>query len=320
MFSALKRTAILLSAILLMAMAWGIGRMPGAGLVPIVFTGLVSALLADVKSFRVRLKKAAVLACYSAAAQFLFAVSGELPFYQLLISAAFAYFVFSTLPDCRAGCIVLLTGFLGSSAAPGFLPAVSRSIDILTGVIVVMAVTTPGAAGIKEENHPSPALCSPYQALVLSAEIGIGYAVSKILQLQQGTWIMLTILFINMSKTSDSPGEKLAWQRIWAVPAGIVIGGFLLGTFYQIDYRFIWLLPFIGTIGFFILYNSGNFFLFSIIFMITLTFFADWLTGDGNRFNFWNNFFARTAATWIGAVIELLAGYSRKYEKGEVLQ
>ena len=123
-----------------------------------------------------------------------------------------------------------------------------------------------------------------------------------------------------MSKTSDSPGEKLAWQRIWAVPAGIIIGGFLLGTFYQIDYRFIWLLPFIGATGFFILYNSGNFFLFSIIFMITLTFFADWLTGDGNRFNFWNNFFARTAATWIGAVIELLAGYSRKYEKGEVLQ
>ena len=319
-FSALNRTAVLLSAILLMATVWGIGRIPEANLLMIVFSCLVSAQLADVRSFSSRLRTTALLACYSAAAQFIFSFSGELPFLQTIICTAFAYFTFSTLPDCRAGCIVLLTGYLGTSASPEFLPAVSRSIDIFAGIPVIMAVTTIGNAGEKKENPVSIAPCSPYHALILSAELGIGTAIAKITEMDQGTWIMMTILFINMSITSDSSGEKLAWQRIFAVPAGIITGGFLLSTFYRIDYRFIWLLPFIGASGFFILYNYGNFFLFSIIFMISLTFFADWLAGTCHKFNLWENFFSRTTATWIGAAIELAAGYSGKYEKGKPLR
>ncbi|MBO5667953.1 MAG: hypothetical protein J6S43_02390 [Lentisphaeria bacterium] len=316
--SAFNRAAVLLAAILFMSAVWGLGHIPDANLQMIVFTSLVSALLADIGPFGSRLRQAVILACYSAAAQFIFSVSGKLPFLQVIVFVMFAYFTFLTLPDRRAGCIVLLTGCLGISAPPGFLPAAGRSIDILTAIPVIMVVTALGNAGRQEngETNLAPIPYSPYQAMVFSAKLGIAMSISGILQLTQGIWIMMTLLFINMSKTSDSSGEKLAWQRVFAVPAGILIGGLLLGTFFRIDHRFIWLLPLVAATGFFILY-SGNFFLFSIIFMITLTVFSDWQTGAGHRFNFWENFFPRTTATWIGAMIELLSGYPGKYNQGD---
>ena len=116
---------------------------------------------------------------------------------------------------------------------------------------------------------------------------------------------MLTTLFIRMSETPGSSGEKLAFQRIFAIPLGIIIGGFLLGTFYRIDYRFIWLLPFVGATGFFILYNYGNFFVFSIFFIITLTLFSDWQAGSAHPFHFWDNLLFRGLATFLGALPEL---------------
>ena len=141
--------------------------------------------------------------------------------------------------------------------------------------------------------------------MTLGAELAVGTAISQLLRLPQGTWIVLTILFINMSKPSAIPSPKLAWQRIFAVPLGIFMAGLLLGAFFRVDYRLIWLLPFIGAATFSVLYGSGNFFLFSILFMITLTIFSDWLMGPDQKFNFRELFFFRSAATLIGALLEL---------------
>lgn len=318
-FSAVNRTVILLAALLLMAAVWGIGHIPDANFLMLTFTALTSALLVDVKPFSRRLQLAATWACYASAVQFLISVSGGAPFFQIILSATAAYFTFSTLSDSRAACIVMLTGYLAFSAHQGFLPAVGRCFDIFTGVAVIMAVTCLSSGGEKKEHNVALPVfrCSPYQAMMLAAELGIGTAIYKTLQLQQGPWIMMTILFINMSKSPDSSGKKLAFQRIFAVPAGIIIGGFLLCSFFRIDYKFIWLLPFIGAAGFFLLYNFGNFFLFSIIFMVTLTVFSDWMTGPYHRFQFWDNFFSRSLSSLLGAVIELLLHQYRKTEIGK---
>ena len=319
-FSAFNRTVILLSAILIMAALWGADRIPGANFQMITFASLVSALLADVSSFSSRLKRAALWASYASAAQFLISITRELPFFQITVSTLFAYFTFLTLPDFRAGCIVMLIGYLGLSAPQGFLPAIGRSIDILAGVIIITAVTTLGnmMQKGKKEIPFSPQFSSPGQALELSAILGTGAILAEMLQLRQGQWVMMTILFINMSKAPGSSGRKFALQRIFAVPLGIIAGGFFLGTFYNMDYRFIWLLPFIGATGFFILYNYGDFFLFSIIFMITLTLFSDWMAGPYHRFNFWESFFSRTTATLLGALLELLLSQRRNIENRAV--
>lgn len=305
--SAINRSEILLSAVVFMAAVWGIVHIPGANLQMIVFTCLLSGLLAGSGTFGDRLKKAFLCACYGAVIQFIFSVSGNLPFLQIILSALLSYFTFLTLNDFHAGCIVLLTGFLSFSAPPGFLPAISRSIDYFAGVIIIMAVTSLAGRGPEEEKLPPPHSkgCSPQQAMTLGAEIAVGTAIAQLLQLPQGTWIVLTILFINMSKPSVSPSPKLAWQRIFAVPLGIFMAGLLLGAFFRIDYRLIWILPFIGATAFFVLYGSGNFFLFSILFMITLTIFADWLMGPDQKFNFRDILFFRSTATLIGALLEL---------------
>jgi len=320
-FSAFNRTVILLSSVLIMAALWGADRIPGANLQMIVFSALVSGLLAEVTSLSSRLNTAALLVCYASSAQFLISITAPIPFLQITVSTLFAYFTFLTLPDLRAGCVVMLTGYLGLSAPPGFLPAIGRSIDLLAGIIIITAVTTLGNIPSKGQKniHYVQRTSAARQALTLSAKLGIGALLAEILQLRQGMWVMMTLLFINMSKAPDSSGSRFAFQRIFAVPLGIIAGGFLLGTFYSIDNRFIWLLPFIGAMGFFILYNYGDFFLFSIIFMISLTCFSDWMAGTYHRFNFWESFFSRSIATLLGGLLELLLSQQQKIEKDSTI-
>ena len=239
-----------------------------------------------------------------------------MPLLQILLTSFFVYFVFSTLPDYRAGCMVMLVGYLAFFAPSGWEMAVSRSLDIFTGIVVVMAVTTLGNWGQeRDEKAPVPMQYTPYQTWILAAELGVGMLIYKLLDLPQGPWIMLTIIFIRLCKSPDISTEKLVFQRIFAVPLGIITGGFLLETFCRVDERFIYLIPFIGASGFFVLYKNGNFFLFSFIFMITLTMFSNWMAGPYQRFDFWEIFFSRTAATLLGALLEWFLPSRRQYSK-----
>ena len=305
--SAFNRTVILLSVVLLLAVSWGFFRVPEANLQMIVWGSLSSGLLTEVSSFKHRAGKAAVLACGSAAVQFLLSVSGDWPLGQIMLLTASAYFTFLTLSDHRAACVIMIVGCLSFFAPGGFLPAVSRSIDIFAALIVVMAVTSANCTAERKKGSVRPEMhYNGGQALTLAAELGIGAMIFRLLQLEQGAWILLTILFIRMSETPGSPAGKLAVQRASAVPAGIIAGGFLLGTFYRIDARIIYLVPFIGAAGFFILYNYGNFFLFSMLFMIAMTLFSDWMSGTYTRFDFLESFFSRSVSTLLGALLEIL--------------
>ena len=305
--SAVNRTAILLTAMVLMAALWGLGRIPEANLLMVVFTFLSSAVLCDIESFDERLRMALVMACFASAAQFLISVSDRFPFLQAVMIMGLTYFSFVILPDFRFGCIVMITGCQAFSAPHGFVAAAGRCVDIFTGIFIIMAVTfcanTGSAQGKKILQLRNS--YTPSQALTLALELGLGTLLFRMLDLKQGAWIMLTVLFIRMSVSPRSSGEKLAFQRILAIPLGIMLGGFLLGTFYRVDYRFIWLLPFVGAVGFFILYNYGNFFVFSIFFIITLTLFSDWLAGPVHPFHFWDNLLFRGIATFLGALPEL---------------
>ena len=318
--SAFQRTAVLLFSVLFMAAVWSLGRVPGASLQMIVFTCLSSALLVEIRPFGHRLMSAAVLACYSSVVQFLLSVSGHLPFLQIILSILLAFFTFYTLPDYRAGCVVMLTGYLALSAPYGFLPAIDRCADIFVGMIFAAVIAAVGnTTSCSSDVCPAWIRYSPYQALVLAAELGIGAIISNALRLQLGAWVMMTILFINMSKPPDSSAVKLAYQRIFAVPAGIIICGFFLSAFCRIDSRLVWLLPFIGASGFFVLYNYGNFFLFSIIFMVTLTFLADWMAGPYNQLHLWDIFFSRSIATLIGAFLEFFLCRCQSDRTGEAV-
>lgn len=307
LISAFKRTVVLLSAMLMMAALWGFLRIPGANLQMIVFAFLASSLLIESRFFSVRLHDAVIWACYGASVQFLLSVTCEMPFLQTILSAGLVYFVFSTLPDHRVGCMIMLVGYLAFFAPAGWVAAVNRSMDLFTGIIIIMAVTALWNIGLERKEQNSISMkYSPYQAGMLAAELGVGILLFRLLGLAQGPWIMLTVIFIRMSETPGEATTKLAFQRIFAVPLGIITGGFLLDTFCRVDERFIYLIPLIGASGFFMLYKNGDFFLFSYIFMITLTMFSNWMAGPYQRFDFWEIFFSRTVATLLGASLELL--------------
>ena len=309
--SAVQRTTVLLSAMLGMTAAWGFLRLPGANMLMVVFTFLTSAFLMDVSSFRRRLKMTVILSLYASAVQFLITVWTEFPLGQMIAATFSAYFVFSTLPDLRAGCIVMITGYLAFFAPCISEEAVSRSMDILIGGAVVMIVTTLCHARKTDQSQVtvSPSPVSRRRCFYLAAALGTGNLLFRLLQLQQGPWIMLTVLFITMAETPENPGKKLAFQRIFAVPAGILFGGFLLETFSRTDQRLVYLIPFLGAIGFFLLYDQGDFFLFSLFFMVTLTFFSDWMTGPYHRFHFWDILFSRTLSSFLGAICFLIFNF-----------
>ena len=302
---ALHRTLVLLAAMLIISAAWGFFRIPDANMLIVTFTFLTAAFTVDIPSVSGRLKMAVRLACYGSAAQFFIAVLFYMPLWQVIVSTVFAWFALRTLPDIRCSCIILLTGYLSFFAPPGFLPAAGRIIDIFCGVIVIITVTSLCRRdNTLSEIRYTP--CSGHKSLLLAAELGTGNLICQMFHLKQGAWIMLTTLFITMSETPGTSGRKLALQRIFAVPAGIAAGGLLLDIFCRIDYHLVYLLPFIGAVGFFFLYKWGNFFIFSTVFMISLTIFSDWMAGAHHRFHFLDILFSRTAASLLGAVLAII--------------
>lgn len=305
--SAVNRSAVLLAAMLGMAALNGFLRMPDVNMPVFAFTFLSSALLADITPFARRMNIALLMALFSSLNQFLISGTHNWPVLQIIVSSLFAFFTFIYLPDLRAGCIVLITGFLSYSAPSAFLPAVGRSIDIFIGVIVIAAVTSlfNASGNISSASSGQLSPCPKYRSFLLAAALAAGNLISQMLRMKQGIWVMLTVLFISMSESQQTPGNKLAIQRIFAVPAGIISGGLLLDSFCRMDYRFVYIVPFLGAAGFFILYNYNDFFLFSVIFMVSLTVFADWTTGPYHRFHFWNALVSRSAAALLGAVIYL---------------
>ena len=81
-----------------------------------------------------------------------------------------------------------------------------------------------------------------------------------------------------------------------------------MGALTSFDYRCVYLLPLIGALGFYFLFDRKSFFLFTLLFMTAFSMFADWATGDGRNFNFAELLFWRSAATGIGALLMFLYG------------
>jgi hypothetical protein len=99
----------------------------------------------------------------------------------------------------------------------------------------------------------------------------------------------------------------LVKARIAAPPLGILAGGMFLGCFNATNYQMIYIIPFSGTLAFFLLYLKNNYFAFTFLFMFTLTLFTDWMLGTNSRFHFTNIMLSRCISTVIGAIL-LLCG------------
>ena len=298
-----KRATALLSAALLMAVSWGFFHFPPGNMLTAAFTFLTAALTADIRDISQKVRLILLLAGYAATAQLLVGITANAPLLRILLPALFAFFTLATFPNRSGSCIVLIVGYLACFAPGGLIPALDRCGEILFGTAVVFLITT-----LANGTGNAPVFSAPfpfYFSFVLSAELLLGHLAASLLQLKQGPWVMLTILFICQAAQNGSSSESLVYQRIFSVPLGILLGGWYLSCFCYLDNRFVYLVPFIGAAGFWMLYQTGNFFFFTVFFMMAFTILADWQTGPAEYFYFKDLLFSRSFATLLGVLLVL---------------
>ena len=315
----LKKCSALLAAVLIMATAWSLLRLPGSNLQMVTFAFLSSAALCNTTGLNERIKQCIQIVGWAATIQFLFSITANYPLIRINISALCSFLTLIAIPDKSHSTIILLTALLALSAPSGFTAALNRSLDIVFAGIVVLAVTTLCNLFVHQDESAPPAPAAPRysirQAAAVTAEITIGFIISLLINHKQAVWIMLTTIFILMSESSQLPAAKIVPERIVATPLGILFAGIYLATLCNIDYRWCYIVPFTGTLGFFILYLKKDYSLFTFLFMFTVSVFNDWMLGTGKSFHFAEIMFVRSLATVIGGTLVLCGKFFMLKEK-----
>ena len=136
--------------------------------------------------------------------------------------------------------------------------------------------------------------------------LGFGTFISNVLKLSQGPWIMLTIVFIYLAVNETQDHVYFSKRRIFSVPLGLFLGAMYMSCLVYFNYQFIYLIPLLGALGFFILYYYDDYFFFTVMFMVAFSIYADWATGDMHQFHIREMILSRSLATTIGIVLVLL--------------
>lgn len=304
----LKKTSSLFAAILVMTSAWSMMHLPGANLQMVTFALLGSSALCSVYDFKERIKLCTLITLEAAAAQFCLGITADLLLVRIIVSTSCAFLILLYTPDRQLAVIALLTTYLALFAPSGFSDSLNRSIDLVFSGAVILFISQIGNMFLSDSSKSGPR--QPYslrESAIITAELAIGFIIYTISKHEQFAWIIMSILFIHMAETPNKSLSELAIQRITATLFGILAGGIYLATFCSINYRMIYIVPITGTLSFFLLYLKNNYFIFTFLFMFTITIFSDWMLGAASRFNFTEVMFTRSTATLIGGVL-LLCG------------
>ena len=304
-YQALHHTLVLLAAGSVVIFSWAYLHLPQANLLIVVFAFLAAVRISELASLKIRTQVLAGMVLAAAFLQYTVNATYHVHFLNTVLPAAASWFILRILPPASAY-PVLLTGFQAYTAEPGAYAAAQRSIDILLAGVVAWFITLPftgRTAPDQSENIGKP--LAKREAFLESFTLLCATILYKFSAMPQGIWIVLTTIFIYIARQPGTPDNKLVRQRIFSVPAGILLGGIYSGSVVMLDYRLAYLAPLIGAVGFFMLYYRHDFFSFSLFFMIAFTICADWMTGSFREFNFLQLLFARTLATLIGAALLL---------------
>lgn len=311
----LKKTSALLMAILLMAIAWCFMRLPGSNFQMVTFAILSATAICNISSFNVRLKRCMQMVCSTAFLQFIISITANYPLIRVAASMLISFFILLWIPNKRCAVTSLIATYLALFAPSGLVAGINRSVDILCSGLSVLLVTS---LDNLSSDHTPPTTEIPYtlkESVIISIEIAIGFVIALLIKHEQANWVMLTSLFIHLSESPQTPLSALAKWRIIATPLGILSAGLFLAGFVSNNYRMIYIVPVTGTLGFFLLYLRNDYFMFTFLFMFTMTLFSDWMLGNYNRFHFTELMFTRSLATAVGGIL-LLTG--RHFAKEEI--
>ncbi len=302
---ALYRTFILTATALSTAFIRAFLRMDEGDLMIAVLAALAAVRSSAFSDWNMQLRVLTGIISGAVILQYIVSITYDLPFCNVLVPVA-ASWVFLRIMSGNSAHIVLLTGFLVYTAKPGAYAGAERAVDMLiagavAGGVVMLAAGTKQIQRADDPGKPLPAA----QAFSESLMLFCGLVLYKSFAIAQGIWITLTIIFICMLRLPDESSVKLVRQRVFAVPAGILLGGIYSASAVAADYRLAYFMPLIAAVGFFMLYYRHDFLLFSLFFMFAFTVYADWMSGAGHYFNFRQLLLARTLATITGTAILL---------------
>lgn len=313
-FSSWHRVMGQFTACFLMAACWCFCRFPHANFLIVTFCVLSASILYNIPSGKKRFSLLLRMSLAAASLQFLIGICREEKILLLFLPSLASAAIFHALPSRGASCGMCIAGFLAFFAPGGYLPAVDRALEIALGIPMILA-----GSAVFHSSEPEPdgfyKTFDAKESGLLALMLGIGIWIAEALKMQQGAWIMLTFLFIVQFAYANGEYRRASRERIIAAPIGILLGGIFMGCLTYFDYRLIILLIIPAALGFYLLYQKKSFFLFTVFFMMTITVYADWQTGESCRFHFCELLFWRTAATMTGAGITLL--FQRSMKKGE---
>ena len=305
---AMNHALSLMAAAVIMAFFWCFFRLPDANLLMVTFAFLATSVLYDVDGWKDRLKLSLIMALYASMLQFLVGICHQAKFLQVILPALFSFFTLRSLDNRCAACAVIIVGYLGFFAPGGFMPAIDRAIGIFVGVIAIMLATA--LVGLVHLRHAYiSTFGKPFtliEAWRITLMLGFGTFISNVLKLSQGPWIMLTIVFIYLAVNETQDHVYFSKRRIFSVPLGLFLGAMYMSCLVYFNYQFIYLIPLLGALGFFILYYYDDYFFFTVMFMVAFSIYADWATGDMHQFHIREMILSRSLATTIGIVLVLL--------------
>lgn len=302
---AVCRTFVLLAAALAAAFLWAYLRMQEGNLLIVVFAALSAVRVLKTTPAAAKLRTIVNLTTAAALLQYIVGASNHGLLLSVLLPVAAGWIILRTMPADSAH-LVLLTGFLAYTAAPGAAAAAGRCVDIVIAGAAAGLISW--SAAVKSS---SPATVQPDRFLSKPAATLESWTIFctaflyKSLPLPQSIWIVLTVIFIYMIRQPHESSISLVRQRIASVPLGILLGGLYSGTAVMLDHRLAYFMPVIAAAGFFMLYYRHDFFAFSLFFMFAFTVYADWMSGISCSFDFRQLLLGRTLATAIGAAVLL---------------
>ena len=295
----------MLTAALLMSFCWCFLRLPEANLLMVTFCFLSALTLYPVADGWQRFRQLIPMAFSAMTLQFLIGVCREDKLLLVILPSLAAAAILRFLPGKSAACSMCIVGYLAFFAPGSWLPAVDRAFGIALGIPVVLLADALFHSRLPETSSSDDRF-SLGDSLKLGSLLAVGTWLAEALDLAQGAWIMLTILFICQSCCNGGNFAEASLERIIAVPLGLLLGGLFLGCLVFFDYRFIYLLFPFGALGFYLLRCNGDFWGFTVLFMMAFSIYADWATGDIHRFHFAELVFQRTVATLIGSVFMMV--------------
>lgn len=302
-----NHAAVLTGAALLAALAWLLFRLPDGNVMLATSALMIAALIYDIRDFPGRLSVIFWTCLLAAGMQFLFSVLGGWKFAILAVPALYGYAVLRLLPNRGSACIVLLIGHLGLSATPGWYPGVMRGIDFIATFFALLAAAAfiPLIHAPRRWHDAWTGAFPPADALRISVLTAFGTYLMAATKMPEGIWIPLTVMFLYLRGTrGDMGGVILA--RIYGTFCGLLAGWLFLVLFAWFDFRTTYLLILLMGVGYFIQYYTGNYFVYTIFFMMGFCLYADILTPVNGALHFRELLCSRTLATAIGAFLTLI--------------